>query len=366
MLVGSDPVRFITRAILPLARRLLKILVGNLKARLVVENHEVQPVAGREVPRIGPAEIPGRGSVGEITQHGRIEIAVREGSANIGAEGVVTPAVLRRSHAVGGAEAAAGRDHFPVQPLGKILERVDLHHAAELSAVFRRVVRGHDGDGVHFTCFHFRREGGRAIVGERNAIHHELSLIFGAARVQYAIGFEQPARFGIHQVNDRASGKRDGAVLYGVLINAIHRAGAVRIDQRFGVLHNHRSVHRRHAKRHMQVDRNRGANLEGLRHRRKIRAPHLDSVNAEGQEPGDQVSRFVGCQALANVIGIAHEIDRALQAEPARVRHFQAQFAAVALRENRHPSEKEKHGQKTPGCCAGFRVSLHPETQNRR
>ena len=83
----------------------------------------------------------------------------------------------------------------------------------------------------HAVGFDFRPEAGRAIVCERNTVHHKLSLIFRSTRMQHRISFVEPARLRIHQVLQRAAGHGADPVLNRIRSNLADGARLIGINQ---------------------------------------------------------------------------------------------------------------------------------------
>ena len=77
-----------------------------------------------------------------------------------------------------------------------------------------------------------RAEAGRAVVGQRNAIHYELRLILRAARMQDRIALVEPAGLGVHQILNRAAGQRSQAALDGLRADFVDRSRLIGIEQR--------------------------------------------------------------------------------------------------------------------------------------
>ena len=63
----------------------------------------------------------------------------------------------------------------------RVAQRVDFDDSAHFASVLGGNAGGVDGEGVDVVGFEFGAEAGRAIIGERNAVDHELRLILGTA-----------------------------------------------------------------------------------------------------------------------------------------------------------------------------------------
>lgn len=111
----------------------------------------------------------------------------------------------------------------------RILYGIDLDHAAHFPAVFGRNSGGVDAERLDLVGFNLRSKARRAIVGEGNAVHHELRLILGAAGMEHGVPFIEPARLRVNEVLQGASRNRVEAVLDTGRANLIDIAGLLRI-----------------------------------------------------------------------------------------------------------------------------------------
>ena len=93
-----------------------------------------------------------------------------------------------------------------------VVERVDFDDAAHFASVFGGDAGGVDGKGIDIVGFDFGAEAGRAVVGERDAVEDELSLIFRAAGMEDGVAFIEPAGLGVDEIDERAAGQRRGAI----------------------------------------------------------------------------------------------------------------------------------------------------------
>ena len=152
--------------------------------------------------------------------------------------------------------------------------RVHFHHAAHLAPILRRNARGINAHRFHIVRIDFRAEARRAVVRQRNAVHHKLCLIFRAARMQHRVAFIEPARLRIHQILHRSPRQRTHTMLNRVRPDLIDLSRLVRIHQRLIRRHIHRLLHLRQLQLQRDVLRELGLDLHGLRRRRKAELRH--------------------------------------------------------------------------------------------
>ena len=93
-----------------------------------------------------------------------------------------------------------------MQPRRIILGRSDLDHAAQFSAVLSGKTGGHHTHGLGILRIQRWRKGRRAVFRHRRAINDVLNIVFGAAWMQNAVGFVQPAGLGVHNILNAATG----------------------------------------------------------------------------------------------------------------------------------------------------------------
>ena len=148
-----------------------------------------------EVPLIAQRKAAGGAVVGVILGHHRVEIVAGHVAGGANAKRVPLPCVLVLGIDSGGIVGAAEKSELSVKTGISAFEGIDFHHAAHLPAKFRRNAGGIDLEGIDVIGFDFRTKAGRTVVGERDAIDDELSLIFRAAWVEDRIAFVEPARF---------------------------------------------------------------------------------------------------------------------------------------------------------------------------
>ncbi len=154
-------------------------------------------------------------------------------------ERVVPPAILRLSEGAGRVEAATRKNGFAMQALLFVAKSIDFDDAAHLAPIFSRNAGGVNRERVHILCFNFGAEAGRTIVGEWNAVDHELRLVLGASGMKHGVAFIEPARLRIDEIGHGAPRNRGGARGDFLLIQVIGRAGLLGIEQRDLCTHVH-------------------------------------------------------------------------------------------------------------------------------
>ena len=187
------------------AQPLLHLFVRNVVAREFVADDEAQAIVGREVALVMDRKIAQRARIRVVLRNHGVQIMVGHAAAGAGAQRVLAPDILPLRESAGRIKAAAGKHHLAVKTRLRILQRVDLDHASHFPAIFRGNAGGVDAHRLHVVRFNLRSEAGRAIIRQRDAIHHKLRLILRAARMQHGIAFVQPAGLRIHQILQRTA-----------------------------------------------------------------------------------------------------------------------------------------------------------------
>lgn len=206
VLVGGEAEGFENGAILALRGGLLNEFVGDFEARKAVAEQKADAVLVREIALVTNGVIGVGAGVGEILEDGRVEVAVCGGAVYGNSEEVFIPGILSKEIAIGSGKAAAGSDEFAVEALAIVAGGFDFDDATQFAAVLGGKAGGVNGEGLHVVAFDFYAKAGGAVVGERNAVDDELSLILGTAGVEDGTAFEEPAGLGINKVDERAAG----------------------------------------------------------------------------------------------------------------------------------------------------------------
>src|ERR1700676_232998 len=118
-----------------------------------------------------------------------------------------------------------------MQTRASIAKGIDFDYSAHLAAVFGGDTGSVDGKGIDVISFDFRTEAGRPIVGEGDAVDHELSLILRAARMENSVAFEKPSWLGVDEVRKRTAGERGGTVGYRFRVDVVDGSGAFGIEK---------------------------------------------------------------------------------------------------------------------------------------
>src|SRR5205807_6500367 len=106
-----------------------------------------------------------------------------------------------------GIETAAGENRLAVETGLGVAQSVDLDYASHLASVLGGDAGGVDGERVDVIGFELGAEAGGAVVGERDAVDDELSLILGAARMEHGIAFVEPSRLRVDEIGKGAAGQ---------------------------------------------------------------------------------------------------------------------------------------------------------------
>src|SRR5580704_9298775 len=95
-----------------------------------------------------------------------------------------------------------------MQALIRIALGIEFHDSAHLSSVLRGKAGSVDAHRVQIVGSNLRTKAWRAIVSERNAINHELRLVFRPAWMQHRIPFVEPSRLGVDKILYRSARQR--------------------------------------------------------------------------------------------------------------------------------------------------------------
>ena len=86
---------------------------------------------------------------------------------------------------------------------------------------------------------------------------------------------------------------------------------------------------------------NRGANFDGFRDGRETGLIDFEMVDAEGQALQVEGALVAGRQDASILVRFTNDLNDCLYAKAGRVGHFETQFAAGALREERQSTEEK-------------------------
>ena len=267
--------------ILSLACLLLYKLVGHQKADHVVHHAYTQSVARREIPFVGSREPRGISPVRVIRQHRRIEIALCMKSLCIRRKSVRSLRIRNSRRAVHRRETSAARVKPPVPSCWNVFLRGDFDNAAQLPPVFGWKTRCQHAQGLDFARIKRRRKRRRAILRQRQAVHHKLHVVLRAARMKHAIGFEYPSRLFGHQVQQFAPRLRRVTFLDRLPPDRVERANGIGIHERRRIFHLHLRRHWRNAQCHCHTHRYLRANFNQIAPRRKTSRLQTQAVNSK-------------------------------------------------------------------------------------
>src|SRR5687767_11681090 len=86
--------------------------------------------------------------------------------------------------------------HFRVTAAAFDAAGVENNYTTQASAELSRNAGRHYTQRLKLPALEYRSERNRAIVVHRHAVHNVLGVVLRAARVQYAVRFDKPARHG--------------------------------------------------------------------------------------------------------------------------------------------------------------------------
>ena len=319
VLVADDAHGFDIVGGLALPGGLLQQFVGNVVARNLMPDRQVQAIVRREIALITQRKIAERSGIGKILGHHRIEIVVGHAAAGAGAQSIISPDVLPLGEGAGRIKTSAGEHHLPVKSGVGILQRVHFHDAAQLAPVFRGNARGVDAHRLHVVRFDLGTEARRAIVRERNAVDHELRLVFRAARMQHGVAFIEPARLGVHQILQRTPGDRTEAVLNRVGADLADCAGLIGIDQGVGSGDGNGLIHGGQLELDHKFGGNRGTNLDHFRNRSESGLRNFQPIQAVRQALYLQPPLLAGAERILILVGVTRQRDSDFHPETSRI-----------------------------------------------
>ena len=95
---------------------------------------------------------------------------------------------------------------FSVESSPGVLRGGHFDDSTKFSSVFGRIVCGKDFHRLKLFDLDSGGENRRTIIDDGDAVDDVLCVIFGSARMQNAVGFQQPTRLHIHQFQDCTAG----------------------------------------------------------------------------------------------------------------------------------------------------------------
>ena len=124
-----------------------------------------------------------------------------------------------------------------METFASVSRGIHLDHAAHLPSVLGRNAGRVDAHRLNVVGLDLRAIAGRAVVGQRDAIEHELGLVFRAARMEDRVAFVEPSRLRVHQVLQRTARQRCDAIGNGLRADLVDRTDTMRIDESAVGLH---------------------------------------------------------------------------------------------------------------------------------
>ena len=152
-------------------------------------------------------------------------------------EAILVVNIRNRAGTAGGGKTAAIYVELAVKSVGHVFHGGDFDDAAKFAAIFGGERGGKHAHGIHIVGVELRREGGRAILRQRQAVENILHIVFRAAGVQDTVGFIEPAGLLIDEVGEISSGLGGHFLINGFAADGIDGAGAAGIDQGGRVRH---------------------------------------------------------------------------------------------------------------------------------
>jgi hypothetical protein len=195
-------------ALLQLPGRLLELFVRHLELRPAVVPREPQTIAIARPIVVRGADAAERSVVGEVVGDRRIEIAAGARGRPAHGNRALHPAVGRARGAAAGGETAGSHVGAAMPAAVDVLRGRHFDHAAKLAAVLGREISQEHVHRLEIALLDLRREGRRAVLVHRDAVEYEERLVLGAARMQHAVGFHQPAGLGVDETEQTPA--RDG------------------------------------------------------------------------------------------------------------------------------------------------------------
>ncbi len=341
MLPGKLPHAFRAVAVLALSGSLLDLLVRYQEPGFAVAGGEAHAVGVVEVALERSGERGARSVVRKIREYRRVEVAIGRKSVAAGTGGRAARGVLGGEKPAHRIEAAAIDGCGTVEPGRGVAGGIDLHHAAQLAAELGGDAAGIGLHRLHVVGFHAGGKGGRAVILHGKAVHDVLRFVFGLARVEHAVGLEQPAGLCGYQVDQAAAGRPLFALLDLPGPGVVGGADAVRVQQGGGFGHLDGGFDRLNPKSHFARHRQGGADFDQLGMRNESGLSDLQTVEAVGQvleniaAPGSELDRDM------RLGGLIHEVHGGGDAGAGSVLHGQAQFTGTLLSQERNREDQQ-------------------------
>ena len=117
----------------------------------------------------------------------------------------------------------------------RVFRRGHLDDAAQFAPVLGRVAGGAHVHRLNLIHVESRRVGGRAVVHHGKAVHHVLRVVLRAARVQHAVGLQQPTRLHLDQIEHCTPWHGGASVAQRFFPHVIRGRSAMRIEERGGI-----------------------------------------------------------------------------------------------------------------------------------
>ena len=222
----------------------------------------------------------------------------------------------------------------------------ELDDAAELPPVFGGITGGEQAQGFNGIGIHIRGKSGRAILHQRLAIDDELHVVFGAARMQHAVAFVEPAGLLIDKIEEVAARLEAELLANRLLADGIECARARGVHEREFVGDLDLGGEGRDAEGDAEFHGDFGVDFDDVAPGGETFRGEIQAVDAERKVMENVVAVCRNLEAALEAVAFAEEFATGGEAGAFRIADFKMEFAAQALRARRASrGEAEKAGQ---------------------
>jgi hypothetical protein len=349
--------------VLPLQGGLLGEIVGNFVAQGIVGDGKAQAVVVGEVAFVSRGKSAGVTVVAEIAGDGRIEIPVGMQARRANGVTLIFAGKGKCSGAIQLIEAAAGGGKIAMPAEKLVIVGGEFNDAPELSPVLGGIAGGEQAQGFDGIGIHVRSKCGRAILYQRLAVHDKLHVVFGAAGMQHAVTFIQPAGFRIHKIEEVAAGLRAELLAYGLLADGIESAGARGVDQRELVGHLNLCGEGRDAESDAEFYGDFGVNFDDIAPCGETFRSEVEAVDAERQILKDEAAVGGNLKTALEAVAFAEQFALGRECRALWIADFKMKFATQPLGVRRDSRcEAEDAGKKRDAELEPFSVHCEKES----
>ncbi len=288
--------------------------------------------------------------VGDVGLVRRIEIAIGghgfDGEPGGGAAG----RVLARRVAAHAGEAASFERGHAVEAGPRVARRAQFDDAAQLAAELGRIPGRAHSHRLELVDAQRLGERGRAIVAQRDTVDHVLHLVFRPARMQDAVGFQQPAGLGGDQIDERPPGRGYRPIAQDVSTDTVDGRTAKRVENRIGwgrdIDHGAEPGQRQG---HRMRDRQRRSHVHRRDGALESRARDLDTIDAERKVRRHMDAAGVDVERATDLGRVALQDAGRVGRRARRVADLDADLSDRALRlrqvRQQHQGQQDEHPQ---------------------